>query len=351
MNHQYYNVIGVMSGTSLDGIDIAHIELNFSDTWKFKIKQAQCIPYPNDILKELKEAILYNDEELDAFNLKYTTYLASIINSFIATYEVENILAICSHGHTIKHQPEKGFTMQIGNIKEIATLTNHRVICDFRTADVALGGQGAPLVPIGDQLLFNNYDYCINLGGFANVSFEEKGVRIAYDICPVNVVLNKYALLLGKDFDEGGAFAKAGTINYSVLQNLNKLDYYQSKPPKSLGVEWVAHHIFPLLSAIENPMDVLATFTEHAAIQIAKNLKNKSTALCTGGGSYNKFLLQRIRTLTSCNITVPEGELVEYKEALIFGLLGVLRLRNANNCLSSVTGAKFNHSSGVIFIP
>ncbi len=340
-----------MSGTSLDGIDIAHIEIRRENDWHFTIKQTQCVPYAVHILDKLKNAIQFTDSQLAQFNREYTIYLGSCINDFIKSHKISDLLAICSHGHTIKHRPDQGYTLQIGNLKELASVTKQRVVCDFRVGDVELGGQGAPLVPIGDQLLFGDYDYCLNLGGFANVSFENKGKRLAYDLCPVNVVLNKYAQLLGKEYDDGGAFAKAGTVNNTVLNRLNLLDYYAQKPPKSLGVEWVANQIAPILEQIENPLDVLATFTEHAAIQIAANFKGNGSVLCTGGGSYNSHLIERIQQLTSCTIIVPDTRLVEYKEALIFAFLGVLRLRNANNCLSSVTGAKKDHSSGIIFLP
>jgi anhydro-N-acetylmuramic acid kinase len=351
MNHQYYNVLGVMSGTSLDGIDIAHIELKYSDRWHFKILNTHCAPYSDSMLRQLKDAINYNESALKEFNHLYTQHLGRVLNDFITRYQISNLLAICSHGHTIKHQPAAGYTLQIGNLKELASLTGHRVVCDFRTADVALGGQGAPLVPIGDRLLFKEYEYCLNLGGFANVSFEHLGNRIAYDLSPVNVVLNHYALKLGKTYDDGGAFAKAGTVNPYILNQLNLLPYYQQQSPKSLGMEWVSKNIMPLLQTIKQPQDALATFTQHTATQIAKSLIGTGKVLCTGGGTYNKYLMQQIQEHTTCHLVIPEGKLIEYKEALIFAFLGVLRLRNATNCLSSVTGARKNHCSGTIFIP
>jgi anhydro-N-acetylmuramic acid kinase len=351
MNHQYYNVLGVMSGTSLDGIDIAHIQLRRKNKWSFTIRKAQCIPYPAAFKEELKKAIDYNDDQLADLNQRYTQFLATVINQFIKEHHVKDLLAICSHGHTIKHEPEHGYTLQIGNLKKLATLVQHRVICDFRIQDVALGGQGAPLVPIGDRLLFNDYDYCLNLGGFSNLSYESNGSRLAYDLSPVNVVMNHYAQLLGKEYDEDGAFAKAGTLNNTLLQKLNALDYYHREPPKSLGVEWVSKFITPLLSGDLDPKDVLRTFTEHTAVQIARHLKGNKRVLCTGGGSYNKFLVQRIAAHTDCELILPDPLIIDYKEALIFALLGVLRLRNANNCLASVTGATQDHCSGMIFNP
>jgi anhydro-N-acetylmuramic acid kinase len=351
MNHQYYNVLGIMSGTSLDGIDIAHVTLVRKEQWSFQIHTAQTISYPYLIKEQLSKAISFNDDEIFEFNKQYTSHLADVINTFISTHRIDNLLAVCSHGHTVFHQPKDMFTLQIGNLPTLAQLIKQRVVCDYRTQDVMFKGQGAPLVPIGDRLLFGNYDYCLNLGGFANISFEQNFKRIAYDICPVNVVLNHYALKLGKEYDESGAFAKAGTIQTKQLKQLNNLNFYSVKPPKSLGMEWVNENIFQILEEIHNPKDALATFTEHAAIQIAQQLDGQKTLLITGGGAFNTYLLDSLRNHSSVNIIVPDELLVENKEALIFAFLGVLRLRNENNCLATVTGADKDHSSGVIYVP
>jgi len=351
MNHQYYNVIGVMSGTSLDGIDLAHIEFIKRDCWTFTILEKQCIPYSAQWKARLQEAVGLNKEALQQLNVEYTALLAATCKDFVSKHKLQDILAICSHGHTILHQPEQGITLQIGNLPDIARLTVHRVVCDFRIQDVKMGGQGAPLVPIGDRLLFPDFDYCLNLGGFANLSFEQNGLRAAYDICAVNVVLNHYAQLLNADFDAGGAFAKAGSPQPQQLKQLNELPYYSLQAPKSLGIEWVGENVFPILKSIDKPLDALATFTEHAAIQIAANLTAGSRVLVTGGGAYNDFLIQRLKQHKELSITIPAAQLVEYKEALIFAFLGILRLRNENNCLASVTGASRDHSSGEIYIP
>ncbi len=351
MNHQYYNVLGVMSGTSLDGIDIAHVTLVRKVRWSFHIHTAETFPYPNELQLDLKNAIDLDAASLDSFNEQYTDYLASKINHFITKNNIKNLLAVCSHGHTIFHKPNKGITLQIGNLPQLAKLINNRVICDFRTEDVALKGQGAPLVPIGDQLLFGNYDYCLNLGGFANLSFSSRHKRIAYDICPVNVVLNHYALKLGKKYDTGGAFAKAGNVQTSILKKLNRLKFYNLEAPKSLGIEWVNDHIFQILDNISNNNDILATFTEHIAFQIANQIKPKASLFITGGGAFNTYLIERIKEFTDARILIPDDIIVENKEALIFAFLGVLRLRNENNCLASVTGALHDHSSGKIYVP
>jgi anhydro-N-acetylmuramic acid kinase len=351
MNHQYYNVLGVMSGTSLDGIDIAHISLVRKEKWSFHIHVAQTVPYSLQMKQKLTAAINLDAQGIEKLNKYYTSYLASKIKEFIDRYQIKNLLAVCSHGHTVFHKPQQLYTLQIGNLPQLATLIQQRVICDFRVQDVALGGQGAPLVPIGDSLLFDNYQYCLNLGGFANISFERDKKQIAFDVCPVNVVLNHYALKLGKEYDAGGAFAKAGIIQAPQLEKLNKLSFYSQTPPKSLGMEWVNEHLFKILNEIAAPKDALATFTEHIAIQISKQFDPNASVLITGGGAFNTYLINKLKSYTNAKIIVPEKNIVENKEALIFGLLGVLRLRNENNCLASVTGAKNDHCSGLIYIP
>jgi anhydro-N-acetylmuramic acid kinase len=351
MNHQYYNVLGVMSGTSLDGIDIAHVTLVYKEIWSFEIHIAETIPYTPEVKKKLALAITYDRADIISINQEYTAYLAVQINTFIEKNGLNNLLAVCSHGHTIFHQPENKYTLQLGNLPQLAQLINQRVICDYRVQDVELNGQGAPLVPIGDRLLFGAYDYCLNLGGFANMSFEQNGQRMAYDICPVNVVLNHYSLKLGEEYDSGGAFAKAGTLQISLLDQLNALDFYHQKAPKSLGMEWVNRNIFPILDQIENIYDILATYTEHVALQIAKHLKENKSLFITGGGTFNTHLLESLEKHTNAKIIIPNSIIVENKEALIFALLGVLRMRNQNNCLASVTGADHDHSSGRIYLP
>ncbi len=353
MKKSSYHIIGVMSGTSLDGIDLAEILFTSSEEkWNFEILAAETVTYSSFWKNELGEAINYSQEKLERLDFKYTEKLSEEISKFIKKYNILEIDAVCSHGHTVLHRPEKRLTYQIGNLPRISKMLGQKVVCDFRVQDVELGGQGAPLVPIGDRLLFSEYDYCLNLGGFANCSFEKDDQRIAYDICPVNIVLNKYAEKLGRDFDEGGKLAALGKVDEDLLNKLNSLSFYTDKPPKSLGLEWVKEHIFPLLDASEISSEaILRTFTEHIAIQLAKQFENNTSVLFTGGGAYNYFLIERLKNLTSVEVIIPSPEILEYKEALIFGLLGVLKLRDEVNCLASVTGASKDHSSGKIFFP
>jgi len=353
MKKTNYNVIGLMSGTSLDGLDLAHIQLRLSDNkWTFKILECETIGYSAIWIDQLKKAINYSDPALMELNINYTELLGSILNNFLQKYKIENLDAICSHGHTILHQPEKGFTLQIGNLPELAKITNQTVVCDFRVQDVELGGQGAPLVPIGDQFLFSEYDYCLNLGGFSNISFESNKKRIAFDISPVNTVLNFYANQLGLDYDDKGRISRTGAVNTELLDELNQLDFYHKNYPKSLGFEFVKEIILPIVEASNLTIeDKLRTFTEHIAIQFALALPNKKgKLLLTGGGAYNDFLIECMKLQApEIEITIPSSKILEYKEALIFALLGVLKLRNEINVLSSVTGAKNDHSSGLVY--
>lgn len=353
MFKQNYNVIGVMSGTSLDGVDLAHIRFTKNSDWNYEILETETVSYSEEWLNKLKLAVNFSKSQLEELNINYTHLLAEIINDFITKNTIENLDAVCSHGHTILHKPNLGYTLQIGNLQIISELINQNVVCDFRVQDVELGGQGAPLVPIGDKLLFPQHDYCLNLGGFSNISFDTDGKRIAFDISPVNTVLNFYANVLGFPYDDKGTNSKSGKLNYDLLEKLNKISFYKLPYPKSLGIEFVNDHIFPLIDSFEIPtVDKMKTFVEHIAIQINRVVdKENSSLLITGGGVYNDFLIDCIRKhLSETKIVIPDEKTIEFKEALIFAFLGVLKLRNEVNVLSTVTGASKNHSSGKIYM-
>lgn len=346
-----FHALGLMSGTSLDGLDICHafFEKNEVGKWNFKILHASTFPYSETWENKLRNAIHLSAEELFELNSEYGFYLGQKAQEFIEKYSLENITFIASHGHTVFHQPQKKFTVQIGDGRAIKLLTHIPVIYDFRSQDVLMGGNGAPLVPIGDELLFSEFDACLNIGGFSNISFRENGKRIAFDICPVNIVLNHFAKQLGKEYDQNGHFARNGTVNDNLLSALNSIEYYHQNPPKSLGMEWVSEQILPEFKN-ENPATILSTFTEHAAIQIA-NIFNKhqiKKVLFTGGGTYNSYLIERIKSKTQTEIIIPEKELIDFKEALIFAFMGVLRMKNENNILSSATGSSHDHCSGIL---
>ncbi|AXT20945.1 anhydro-N-acetylmuramic acid kinase [Flavobacteriaceae bacterium AU392] len=346
-----FKVIGVMSGTSLDGIDLCYADFTYNNVWSFKIITAKTVDYPKEWANNLKASILLDKAFLIKLDENYTSYLNSVILEFIKQNEIKNLDAVCSHGHTVLHQPDKGITYQIGNMPHISNHIKCPIVCDFRIDDVKLGGQGAPLVPIGDQLLFNEFDICLNLGGFANMSLQLEGKRIAYDICPVNITLNYYVEQLGYVYDNKGIIAKSGKIHQELLNKLNALEFYSLTHPKSLGLEWVKQNVFPLVDIYQLPVEnILRTLIEHSATQIGKeiNKMNQSKILITGGGVYNTFLIERISNYTDNEIVIPSKTIVNYKEALVFGFLGVLKLRNEMNCLSSVTGAERDHSSGIV---
>ena len=346
-----YLVMGSMSGTSLDGLDLAVVEFTrYFSKWQFEIVACGTTDYPEQWLKQLSIAHTLSGSELLILHNRYGKYLGEQINHFLQVHQLKPIL-IASHGHTIFHQPEKSFTFQLGNGASIVAETNIPVAADFRTGDVALGGQGAPLVPAGDRLLFPDYEACLNLGGFANISFEQTGNRIAYDICPVNFVLNDLAQQLGLPFDEDGKTGRSGNVYSELLEHLNQLPYYRQTAPKSLGREWVDTFFKPLISnySITVP-DILRTCYEHIAIQIAGSLPVNGKVLITGGGAFNSFLISRLKKYTHCSLVIPQSDLVNYKEAVIFAFLGLLRLLEETNCYASVTGASRDSSTGVVFL-
>ena len=278
--------------------------------------------------------------------------MAKIINQFISQFSIKKIDFISSHGHTAIHNPSNAITYQIGNLPILSKIINQDVICDFRVQDVELGGQGAPLVPVGEKYLFKEYDSFINLGGFANISKHSGDNLIAYDICPVNILLNYFSRKIGKEYDNKGLIASSGKFIFSLYQELTNLEYYKLDPPKSLGIEWINDKVIPIINKYaDSPVeDILNTLSNHIANQISNNLYGVKKVLVTGGGAYNDYLIEIIESKTNCKIIIPPNDIIEFKEALIFAFLGVLRNQNINNCYSSVTGASKDHSSGKIYL-
>lgn len=349
-----YRVLGLMSGTSLDGLDICYVEFcKKNKSWSFNIGPAQTIPYKPEWQENLRNAPQQSGLELAKLHTTFGRFCAQAVRTFQEEHHLE-IDLISSHGHTVFHRPDLGYTLQIGCGATLAAQTGITTACDFRTADVALGGQGAPLVPIGDRHLFGAYDYCLNIGGFSNISFEQNARRIAGDLCPANIVLNALAMKEGYAMDVNGELAGSGTLIDELYRRLNELPYYQAPHPKSLGREWVSETIDPLLSDFEScsTRDLLRTFTEHIAWQINRALPENPDIklLISGGGALNLFLIQRIKSLSKVQVFVAENKILHYKEALIFGFLGVLRFINEANCLSSVTGASSDHCSGSLHL-
>lgn len=341
-----------MSGTSLDGVDLAYCEFTRNaDVWEYHIGAAETIPYDEKWLVRLTQLAKQPAFVFPKTDAYYGRYLGQLVNRFIQQHQL-NPDYIASHGHTIFHQPQNGFTAQIGSGAGIYAETGITTINDFRVVDVALGGQGAPLVPIGDELLFSSFGACLNLGGFSNISFNNQHRRIAFDISPCNVLMNPVARQLGLPYDDEGKLAASGSINNDLLHALNQLEFYAKTGPKSLGTEWVNEHVWPLVQQFQlSHEDLLATFSQHIASQVAQviNQQQLSNILVTGGGSFNKHLIGQINTLTSESLTIPDDLLIQYKEALIFAFLGVLRLRKEHNSLKEITGAQYNSIGGCIW--
>lgn len=341
-----------MSGTSLDGLDLCYVRFEYTTKWRFHIVATTCVVYDKMLGNTLAMAHKLDSDALDDLNKAYGRFIGTEINAFLVEQELERPDLVCSHGHTVFHEPAQKLTLQIGDGKTIAQATGITCVSDFRSLDVSLGGQGAPLVPIGDKLLFSEYEACLNLGGFSNISFSEKDQRRAFDICPVNIALNLLANKVGKPFDENGLLARNGKLNTLLLRQLNSLSVYNDATRPSLAREWLEREFLPLIeSAACAVEDKLHTIVEHAALQICTVINAKAKngrVLVTGGGAKNSFLIERIAELSNAEIVVPDAKIVDYKEALIFALLGVLRIRNEINVLQSVTGGQRDSCSGVV---
>lgn len=349
---QQYHFIGLMSGTSGDGLDIAYCQFIYNNSWEFRIKNSDTISFPDKLGNDLKYAHLLSARDLQFLDLEFGRWMGEVSKEFIVKYKL-NVQAIASHGHTVFHQPEKGLSLQIGNGWALHQASGLPVINDFRMLDVQLGGQGAPLVPIGDQLLFNEFDYCINLGGIANISMEKGGERVAFDICPFNLLLNHYAQQVGLTYDIGGAIARKGTLSPKLLVKLNKLSYYQIIGAKSLGREDLDQY-FEILDhdPVLSIADKLHTLIAHYVLQIKKSMTQTSgKVLVTGGGTFNTYFMEELQKALGETFEIPISDptLINYKEALVFAFLGVLKLRNEHNSLASVTGASRDSCGGTVY--
>lgn len=368
-------VIGLMSGTSLDGLDICYVNFQYDPSgnngtgkWNYQIIKAEDEGYSDELKEKLGNAQNMTALEFAQLHSDYGLYLGERVKAFMERNNAQPHI-IASHGQTVFHQPSIRFTSQIGSGAGIAAETGVDCVCDFRTTDVALYGQGAPLVPIGDRNLFSDYDYCLNMGGFSNISsesFKEVAVegseavgeaavkkvatRIAYDISPVNYVLNHYTRKIGLDYDKDGELARKGNICFELLEKLNNLPFYSQQGPKSLGREWVESDVLPLIDSYGLPLeDCLATFCEHVAVQISKHITG-GKVLLTGGGALNKYLVERMQLAApQCTYFVPDRQTVNFKEALIFAFLGALYVADMPNCMSSVTGASYNCIGGALY--
>ncbi len=346
-----------MSGTSLDGLDMAICEYTkHNEEWDHNVLETSFIPFDNSWLNKLRAAPTNTSPHLLNLHTEYGRWLGGRAHEFIKKSN-RDVDFIASHGYTVFHQPQNGFTCQIGAGQEIANITQKTTIADFRAKDVSLGGQGAPLVPIGDLLLFTEYEACLNLGGFANISFDLEGIRRSFDVAPVNIVLNLLANKIGAPYDKGGLLAQEGKEITQLLHTLNAIDFYKQPFPKSLGTEWLHQEFLPNIQNDQDPGDLLHTCTIHIAYQLSvvinSLLPDSSKILVTGGGAYNDFLIRTLKEFLARDISLvtPSQEIIDFKEAIIFGFLGALRLNNEINTLASVTGASIDSSGGIIYTP
>jgi len=360
-----YRVIGLMSGSSLDGLDIAYCEFHFdAGKWNFKILKTDVVEYPDEWIQEIKRVPASSAKTLWETHASLGNYFGDRVSEFIKKNALQNkIDFVASHGHTIFHFPEKKFTTQIADGAAIAAKTNLPVICDFRSADIADGGQGTPIVPIGDKLLFPHFKFCLNIGGIANISCKTGSSIVAFDICCANQVLNMLANRLGKDYDANGEIAAAGNVNKELLAKLNAIEFYSLAYPKSLDNSFSRETIFPVLEEFQiSENDKMRTYIEHIAVQMARHVamiskkekaefSHKEKILATGGGAFNKFLIERIQAQTKMHVEIPGDETVKFKEALVIAFMGVLRIRNEVNVLKSVTGASKDSVGGAVYRP
>lgn len=354
--HSPIIALGSMSGTSLDGLDLALVKFTPPskkiNKWRFSIISSNFISYSGTRWEDdLLKAYEADANELDKISKSYSEWVSFKASQFIRSLSHDFPKVFCSHGHTVRHSPENGVTQQIGNTHELTTHLNIPVVCDFRSADVQRGGQGAPLVPIADKLLFSDQPICLNLGGFANASWDENGVRLAADLGPCNIVLNELMRKIGESFDDKGELSSTGRIHINTLEKLNNLTYYSSELPKSLSREWAEENIMTEISRIPKIEDALATAVEHTAWAINYGLEklNSEKIFVTGGGVWNTYLMNRIAFYWKKEIQIPEKQIVNQKEALCFAFLGIRRLRGEINILSSVTGSIKDSCDGTLF--
>ncbi len=361
-----YRAIGLMSGSSLDGLDIVYAEIHENGgKWSYEILHADCYPYSAEWVDKLKNAISLDALNYQLLHTDYGHYLGEQVNRFIDAHQLHyKVALVASHGHTTFHVPDRKMTAQLGDGAAIAATTKLPVVSDLRAMDIALGGQGAPIVPIGEKLLLGDYNYFLNLGGIANISFNTGSEYIAFDICAANRVLNMLAAEMGKPFDEGGRIAASGNLSPELLEKLNTLDYYRQPWPKSLANDFGTDMVYPMISEAKiETADGLRTYTEHIATQVKNaigNLRGLGAAgsseqklLATGGGAFNNFLTGRLADLLKewqIEVVIPDESLVQYKEALIMALIGVLRWREKTNVLSSVTGATRDSVGGAMWM-
>ena len=342
------NIAGLMSGSSLDGVDIAiiHFEENgYFPSWK--VLHTTTIPFDQNILHHLVNVTQMTGYELAVFDFQLGQYFGQCLQNFIQSIPT-TVDYISSHGHTVFHDPANGMTLQIGNGAAIAAATQLPVICQHRYMDIAFGGKGTPLVPIVEKYLYPDYDHFINLGGIANVSIHTKDTVIAYDSCPCNQVFNHYAQLLHHSFDDKGHLSRSGKVDQDLLMALEAIPFYHVSAPKSIDNSWIQSYVIPLMDSFDIAIvDRMATFTEHVSIQLHKAM-SQDPCLVTGGGAYHDYLLERCRQ-KGMQLVIPNDLQINFKESILMAYLGYLRILQLPATLPSVTGASQPTIAGVIY--
>lgn len=346
--------VGVMSGTSLDGVDVVLAKFTHQEQWSFQILESKVIPYPEHLLQKLQVATELSAWEYTLLEEQLSAFWAEAVQQ-LASWQEAELIAV--HGQSVFHRPDLKITRQIFNPYILLEACKKPVVFDFRTRDLAMGGQGAPLVPVGDHLLFHQYVACVNLGGFGNLSYPQDVHSSGFDFGVCNNLLNHLAQEINLEYDKDGAIAASATADHEVIKALHQIPFFQKEPPKSVGYEWYEQSFFPIWDELTQHLSVedrLATACGHIAFELSRWLSRlEGDVLITGGGALNLFLMEQIRALSGneINIAKAEKELVEQKEALVFAFLGVLRMRNETNVYQRVTGAYKDHSAGLIAYP
>jgi len=362
----FYRAIGIMSGSSLDGLDICFTEFDeIGGKWNYEIKASACMPFSDEWVEKLQSAIHLDARSYMRLHTAFGQYIGQQVNTFIETNSLQHrVQLIASHGHTTFHEPQYKMTGQIGDGAAIAAMTGINVVSDLRAMDVALGGQGAPIVPIGERLLLGGHKYFLNLGGIANISANLPDSYVAFDVCPANRVLNMLVKEMGHDYDDEGAIAESGSVNEVLLNELNALDFYQAAYPKSLANDFGTDTVYPMIAkaglsipdALRTQVAHMVAQIKNAVLQIDQQFPSNgapATMLVCGGGALNTFVINQLSAALeplAITVVVPDKTLIEFKEALIMSLIGVLRWREENNVLHSVTGASRSSIGGAVWI-
>lgn len=358
-----YHVLGVMTGSSLDGVDIVYTKITASEKkYSYEILMTDCVKMPAKWKLRISQLVLQNAVTYLKTSAFFGQFLGEILLDFITRNQIENQLDfIASHGQTIFHQPENKFSSQIGDGSVIAAITGFPVICDFRSVDVALGGQGAPVAPIANKLFYPEYSLFLNLGGIGNLAANINGKYVAFDFTAVNLILDKIAKELELEYDDEGKIAAFGNFSETLFDSLNHSIYYNKSYPKSLSGGWVSKVMLPIIS--RSPLshaDKLHTVVYHVAYQLKNaismieakeniSFSKNDKMLATGGGVFNRFLMQIIQEKIGVSVTIPDHQIIKFNEAVLMALMGVMRVRQETNIMSSVTGATYDTIGGAIY--